>query len=166
MASANREPLDLRDSDAIDVGYAMSFHVLLRAIEEAMPDDAVLCLEGESTAPEVAAFLCEHESAEPRELVATSTRSTAVFHLPLANGNLARLRLLAEDFVSSEVASHLAVYRGDEVLLWAHAAGSGSVQLARSLPPATAERFRTALGSTFRPHRRSRWRRLRRARDE
>jgi hypothetical protein len=166
MASANREPLDLREEDAIDVGYATSFHVLLRAIEASMPDDAILYLEGEATAPAVAAFLREHAAAEPRELVANSTRSTAVFHLPLADGNLGRLRLLAEDFIASEVASHLVVYRGDEVLLWAHQAGSGSVQLARSLPPAASERFRSALGSTFRPHQRSRWRSLRRARHE
>ena len=92
---------------------------------------------------------CASTRPPTRELVANSTRSTAVFHLPLADGNLARLRLLAEDFVSSEVASHLAVYRGDEVLLWAHDAGDGSLLLARSLPDETLEHFRTALGGTL-----------------
>ncbi len=166
MASANREPLDLRDEDALDLGYALDFHILLRAIEQAMPDDATLCLEGETTAREVAAFLREHEAPERRALVANTPRAAAVFHLPLADGNLARLRLLAEDFIASEIANHLAVYRGDEVLLWAHEAGSGSVQLARSLPPETVASFRAALGTTLRPRKRSRWLGLRRARDD
>ena len=164
MAGADGEPLDLRDQDAIDLGYALDFHILLRAVDQAMPEDAVLCLEGD-TDPAVAVFLRAHAAADPRELIPNAPMPAAVFHLPLAHGALGRLRVLAEDFIASEVASHLVVYRGDEVLLWAHDAGSGRVLVARSLPPETVERFRSALGATLRPPRRSRWRRLRRARD-
>jgi hypothetical protein len=48
------------------------------------------------------------------------------------------------------VADHLVVYRGEEVLLWAHDAGAGRVRLSRSLAPETVERFRLALGDSLR----------------
>jgi hypothetical protein len=167
MASANRQPLRLRDADAIDLGYGIDFHILLRAIDEVMPKDATLALEGDATAPVVAAFLREHEPANPRELVANASGRVVVFHLPLAGDNLAQLRLLAEDCASPEVAFHLAVYRDEEVLLWAHDAGDGSILLAKSLPPETVERFRSALGASLRPYPRQRWSGLlRRSRDK
>ncbi len=164
--SANRQPLDLDHERAIDLGYATDFHILLRAIDEALPRDGILVLEGDATAPAVAQFLREHAADEPRALRANARGPVVVFHLPLAHGNLGRLRLLAEDFASPEIAFHLAVYRGEEVLLWAHDAGAGAVLLADSLPPETVERFRTALGTTLRPYRRYRWFGLRQARDE
>ncbi|HET6172635.1 MAG TPA: hypothetical protein VFD90_08520 [Gaiellales bacterium] len=166
MASDRPPPLDLRPEDAIDLGYATDFHILLRAIDEAMPEDAILVLEGDATAPAVAAFLREHEAADRRELVPNSPGKVQVFHLPLAHGNLSRLRLqVAEGCASPEIAFHLAVYREDEVLLWAHDAGDGSVLLALSLPDETIERFRAALGATLRPYVRYRWFGLRRVRD-
>ena len=168
MANANRQPLDLRDRDAIDLGYGIDFHTLLRAIDDAMPKDAILALKGDAMAPAVAAFLREHEAADPRELVANASGKVVVHHLPLANDNLVRLRVLAEDCASPEVAFHLAIYRDDEVLLWAHDAGDGSLLVAKSLPPETVERFRSALGATLKryPARRYGWFRLRRVRDE
>ena len=145
-----QQPLDLRAEAAIDLGYATDFHILLRAIDEVMPEDAVLCLDGAETAPAVAAFLREREPAVTPAMRPNSHAQTAIFHLPLADGNLAGLRLLAEDHPAPEIASHLAVYRGREVLLWAHDAGDGSVLLARSLPEETIERFRAALGASLR----------------
>jgi hypothetical protein len=150
----DQQPLDLRAEAAVDLGYATDFHILLRAIDEVMPEDAVLCLEGTATAPAVAAFLREREPAVTPAMAPNSHAPTAIFHLPLGDGNLAALRLLAEDHPSPEIASHLAVYRGREVLLWAHDAGDGSVLLARSLPEETIERFRSALGASLRLPRR------------
>jgi hypothetical protein len=110
----------------------------------------VLCLDGATTAPAVAAFLREREPAVTPAMAPNSHAKSAIFHLPLADGNLAALRLLAEDHPALEIASHLAVYRGREVLLWAHDAGDGSVLLARTLPEETIERFRAALGTSLR----------------
>jgi hypothetical protein len=153
MADA-QQTLDLRAEAAIDLGYATDFHILLGAIDEVMPEDAVLYLEGETTAPAVAAFLREREPAEAPAMAANTHARSAAFHLPLADRNLAALRLLAEDHPSPEIASHLAVYRGRDVLLWAHDAGGGPVLLARSLPDETVEHFRTALGGSLRPPKR------------
>jgi hypothetical protein len=151
-----REPLNTM----LDLGLALDFHILLRAIDQAMPEGATLALGGDTTAPAIEAFLLAHRAPEPGELALDGV----VYHLE--KGNLGQLRLLAEDCVSFEVASHLAVYRGDEVLLWAHDAGSGSLLVAATLPPETVERLRAALGTTLKPHPRYRWFGLRRVRDE
>jgi hypothetical protein len=153
MAS-DQQPLDLRAAGAIDIGYATNFHLLLRAIDEVMPVDAVLFLDGPATAPSVAAFLRQREPGDPPAMAPNSHGETALFHLPLADGNLKALRLLAEDHPSGEIASHLAVYRDRDVLLWAHDAGGGHVLLASSLPDETIECFRAVLGSTLRQPRR------------
>jgi hypothetical protein len=166
MRGEQREPLDLRGEDVLDLGMALDFHILLRAIDQAMPTDATLALEGGATAPAIQEFLLAHQAPDPRELVAGARGKVVVFHLPLADGNLGQLRLLAEDCVSSEVALHLAVYRGDTVLLWAHDAGGGSLLVAGSLPPETVDRLRAALGPTLKPHPRYRWFGLRRVRDQ
>jgi hypothetical protein len=161
--AGDQDTLALRGVDAIDAGYVIDFHILLRAIEQAMPGDAVLFLEGTSTAPAVAAFLREHEIADPPAMAANERGFSERFHLPLEQ--LAPLRLLAEDHPSPEIASHLAVYRDRDVLLWAHDAGYGLVQVSRSLPDETIERFRTALGTAIRPPKRYGFFRLFRARD-
>jgi hypothetical protein len=121
---------------------------LLAAVDDAMPKDAVLYLEGGSIAPEIAAFLAARPALEPREVARGTIWPTArTFHVPLTA--LPEVRALAERHAAPEVCDHLVVYRGDEWLLWAHDAGYGYVQLARSLPVETVERFRLALGDAL-----------------
>lgn len=151
---ADTRPLALRTSDAIHLGAATDFHILLRAIDEALPEEAILVLEGASIAPAVADFLRAH-AAPTREIASFGTARAPAFHLPLAD--LRQLRTIAEDHLRSEVASHLAVYRGDEILLWAPQAGDGVVSLATTLPGDAIELFRRALGASLkRPARRRR----------
>lgn len=156
--------LELRAADAIDLGSATDFHILLRAIDASMPDDATLVLEGAAIAEPVAAFLRARKAATQREVASFGVPRARAYHLPLAGGALRELRTIAEDHLRSEVASHLAVYRGEDVLLWAPLAGDGVVSLARSLPDETIERFRQALGPSLR--RRSRRRLFSRARHD
>ena len=146
--AGDQERLSLRDADAIDVGYVTDFHILLRAIHEAMPPDAVLFLEGPGTAPAIADFLHRHAASEAPLMEANSRHPTDRFHIPLRH--LAALLLLAEDHPSPEIAFHLAVHRDREVLLWAHDAGFGRVLVARSLSDDAIERFRDALGAAIR----------------
>jgi hypothetical protein len=146
--------LELRDSDAIDLGTATDFHTLLRAIDEALPHDATLLLEGGSIAAPVAAFLQAHAAPEPRAVASFGTPRTPAFHLPL--DDLRALRTIAENHLRFEVATHLAVY-GDAILLWAPRAGDGVVSLSLTLPDETIEAFRSALGPTLRRPSRRRW---------
>jgi hypothetical protein len=155
MAGEHEPPAELRGAEGIDLGYATDFHILLRAIDAAMPEDATLYLEGNEIAPAVARFLREHDLVMRREIA--SERGVGAFHLPLADGALRELRILAEDHLRFEVASHLAVYRFDETLMWARDAGDGIVTLATSLPDEAIERFREALGSTLRRPKRRTW---------
>jgi hypothetical protein len=146
--------LELRSADAIDLGSATDFHILLRAIDETLPHDTVLLLEGTAIAAPVAAFLRANAAPEPHEVASFGTPRAPAFHLPLSE--LADLRTLAEDHLRSEVATHLAVYR-DDILLWAPRAGDGVVSITRALPDETIGAFRTALGTTLKQPSRRRW---------
>ena len=146
-----KEPLRLSDDDAVVVGYVKDFYDLLRVIDEVMPKDAVLFLEGTSIVPDVAAFLDARQPAD-RPAIEPNTRwpKPRSFHLPLAGANLRELRALAEGHAEPEVADHLVVYRAFEVLLWAHDAGAGYVSLSRALPDETIEQFWNSLGGALR----------------
>lgn len=148
MAS-HRPPLRLSDEDAIDVGDATDLYELLRAIDEAMPNDAILYLEGTSIAPGICEFLAGRAAAESPDVEPNTVwPKPRFFHLPLTGSNLGELQSLAKEHAEPEVADHLVVHRRGEVLLWAHDAGAGRVHLCRSLSPETIEQFRTALGAT------------------
>jgi hypothetical protein len=144
-------PLILSDADALEIGYVTDLYELLRAIDEAMPKDAVLYVEATAIAPDVASFL-ETRSARDRRQITPNTLwpKPKVFHMPLTGENLAEFRDLAERHAEPEVADHLVVYRGEDVLLWAHDAGDGYVDIARDLSESIVEAFRDALGDAIR----------------
>jgi hypothetical protein len=146
------EPLRLPEHEAITVGYVANFYELLRAIDETMPKEAVLCLEGRPVS-EVKAFLEQRQAAD-RPPIAPNTiwPKPSFFHLPLNGSNLRDLRLIADHRAEPEVADHLVVYRGNDVLLWAPDAGHNDVWLTRSLPEETINRFRETLAGALREH--------------
>ena len=144
-------PLILSDADALEVGYVTDLYALLRAIDEAMPKDAVLYVEATAIAPDVASFLGTRTAQDRRQITPnTLWPKPKVFHLPLTGKNLAEFRNLAEKHAEPEVADHLVVYRGEDVLLWAHDAGDGYVDVARGLSEPILEAFRDALGDAIR----------------
>ncbi len=147
----DRAPLILKDADALEIGYVTDLYRLLRAIDEAMPKDAVLYLEASAIAPDVASFLESRPAQDRREIKAnTLWPKPKVFHIPLTGDNLAQLRNLAEKHAEPEVADHLVVYRGEDVLLWAHDAGYGYVNVASDLSESIVEVLRDALGDAIR----------------
>lgn len=152
MLRAVDEPLRLTEADTVVVGYVSDFYALLRAVDETMPKDSTLCLEGTSIASDVVAFL-ERRQAPVQSAIAPNTLwpKPWFFHLSLAGADLSKLRELAEHHAEPEIADHLVVYRGGRVLLWAHDAGYGYVEVSDSLPEETIERLREALGSALRP---------------
>jgi hypothetical protein len=147
-------PLLLTEDDAVTIGYVTDFHQLLRAIDEVMPKDAVLYVEGTSVAPEVVSFLESRPAQNPCAIKAnTLWPKPKVFHIPLTGDNLAEFRKLADKHAAPEVADHLVVYRGESVLLWAHDAGYGSVDIARTWSESIVEPLRKALGNAVRRQR-------------
>lgn len=107
-------------------------------------------MEATAIAPDVAAFL-ETRGAPDRRQIQPNTLwpKPKVFHLPLSGQNLAEFLALAESHAEPEVADHLVVYRGAEVLLWAPDAGAGYVEVARALPEPTVHARRDALGQAI-----------------
>lgn len=148
---SNNEPLRYPAEGALEIGYVRDFYALLRAIDVAMPSEAILCLEGASIVDEVATFVEEHSASNPRELERNeNSRKSRRHHMSLAGKNLSGLREIADHHAEPEVASHLMVYRDDSVLLWAHDAGYGYVQLSKSLGDETVAAFTAELGSGLR----------------
>ena len=120
--------LRFAEGDYDVLGYVDDFHALLRAIDVAMPKDASLRVEGGPgvIAPDVETFLRSRPSADPRPIAHnTIWPAPLTFDVSLAGATMAGLRDLAERHAEPEVCDHLVVYRGDELLLWAHDAGDG-----------------------------------------
>jgi hypothetical protein len=144
------EGLRLRDEDAVEVGYVSDLYELLSAIDEAIPKDATLCLEGRPVS-EIRDYVELRAAVRPPKIEPGTIWPRQQFlHLPLEGANLAGLRALAERHAEPEIADHLMVYRDDEVLLWAPDAGDGLVVLAKSLPETTITYFRAVLGAAMR----------------
>jgi hypothetical protein len=132
------------------IGYVSNLHELLRAIDEAMPTDATLYMEGDSIVPEIRDYLASRRSPAPRNIWRGSTgRKQKIFHIPLAETNLAELRELAEHHAAPEICDHLVVYRDDQILLAAYDAGDNFVEVSRSLLEETVAQLRVALGGAL-----------------
>ena len=143
--------LELREEDAIQLGYVRDLDALLRAVEEAMPHDATLYIEGRPIAAEIEALL-ETRHADAHEEVARHTLwpRPKTFHVPLAGTTVSELRALASNHADPEVCDHVVVYRDGAVLLSAHDAGFGYVYVNRELPTEVIDRLRLILAPTKR----------------
>lgn len=142
------EGISLREEDAINLGYVGDLYALLRGIEGAMPDDAVLYVEGTAIAPEIEEVLRAH-AVEP---VAHVTRGTIwpgprSFHVPTTAVLLRRLCELADRHAAHEICDHLVVYRDGQVLLSAYDAGAETVWVRRDLPEKDLARLRELLSA-------------------
>ena len=134
------------DAGSLRLGRVEDFYALLGAIDEAMPRDATLYLEGTSFAPEVKDFLTSRPAPDVHGVApGTLYSKPEAYHLPLKDPNLAELRSIAKRHAEPEVADHLAVYRGNELLLTAYDAGNDDVYVARSLSEETLQTLRRAL---------------------
>lgn len=139
-------PFRFGESDSVLVAYVTDLYKLLRAIDESMPKDAILYLEGRSFAAQVKSFLASRPAAAQRDIArGTVYPVPETFHMSLEGRNLAELRALAEHYAEPEICDHLAVYRDDELLLTAHDAGDGEVYVARSLPGETVRQLQLEL---------------------
>jgi hypothetical protein len=142
--------LRFEDERFVALGYVRGLHELLRAIDEAMPEDAVLYLEGKP-ARDVKEFLNTRSVSAPIEVErGTVWPKQEVFHLPLVGTNLAELRQLADQHAGPEICYHLVVYREDEALLWAHDAGAGYVLVSKALSAETTSHLERLLASALR----------------
>ena len=137
---------DFKQADVIDLGRVRRLDTLLEALDAGMPADAVVYVEGTTFAADVHAALAALPSI-PKEQRRTDLRGTLLpvpesFHVPVRGGVLHVLRELEQRHASAEVCTHLAVYRGDEILALAHDAGDAPLFVGRTLAPDAVERMR------------------------
>lgn len=126
------------------IGTVRDLYALLQAIDEVVPTDTVLYVEGTSIAPEIKSFFAAHSIAGSMQLpLATMFPRPETFHVALDPGVLTALRTLADAHAEPEILDHLAVYRGDSVLLWAPDAGSSEVLVSQKYAPAIMARLKS-----------------------
>ncbi len=146
----NETELRFAEDEYAELGYVSDLRVLIRAIDAAMPKSAIIYIEGDSIVPEVASFLTSHLASEPRDVwPGSSSRRSRAFHVHLTGTNLAELSVLADSYAAPEVCDHVAVYKGDELLLTAYDAGENYVEVSKSLPDETIQHLRAALGAAL-----------------
>lgn len=149
-----REGLRFEEGESLLLGRVSDLYELLRAIDEVLPEDTILYLENTSFAPAVRRFL---DALPPEPTVLAQIASGTLYpepetlHLPLRGSNLTKLRELAEHLAEPEICDHLAVYRNDALLLTAHDAGDGEVEVGPHLPDETRRRFERSLGHALEP---------------
>jgi hypothetical protein len=146
-AAGSRKGIPLQVERPISLGPIRDLYALLATIDDVMPAESVLYLEGTSIVPEIRAFLQSH-GAEKTQSVARGTLwpRPRSYHLPLSGSNLSQLRQLAARHAEPEICDHLVVYQADQVLLSAYDAGSSHVYVSRDLLPETVEALRRRLG--------------------
>lgn len=137
---------DFKQADVIDLGCVRRLDTLLEALDAGMPPDAVLYVEGVAFADDVRAAIAALPSV-PKEQRRNDLRGTLLpmpdtFHIPVRSGVLGIMRELEQRHASAEVCTHLAVYRGDEILALAHDAGDAPLFVGRTLAPDAVERMR------------------------
>jgi hypothetical protein len=118
----------LNEDAAVDVGKVSDLQALLGAIGSIASPSSHLYVEGTSIAPDVLDFLSTNKSA-PRLEVAQHTGwpRPQKFHLRATPEILQKLSFLAEHHADREIATHLALYDADGILVEAHDVGDGHV---------------------------------------
>lgn len=140
---------DFKQADVIDLGRVCRLDTLLEALEAGMPADAVVYIEGDAFADEVRAALAAlppvSEDQRRKDLRGTLWPSPSSFHLRVGSGVLGLLRQFEKRHASPEVCTHLAVYRGDEILALAYDAADGALLVGRAIVPGAVEKMRNII---------------------
>jgi len=141
--------------DLEKVGRVDDLGRLLECIQQVLPKDAVLYLEGSRRhmAAELRDFLEENPSPHIADVPkGTVWPKSAKYYLQANYPNLNRLRAIESRYPQPEVCDHLVVYRGDEVLITAYDAGAGDVFVSPRLPAGDLAQIRRILLASHHEH--------------
>lgn len=122
---------------------------ILEAIQEVLPDDAVLYLEGSRRAmtPELLELLEANPSADRREVNrGTVWPRSSKFHVPASAAIIQRIRDIEAYHAEPEICDHLVVYRDGKVLLTAYDTWDAEVWVSKAVSEADREAIRRILG--------------------
>jgi hypothetical protein len=125
--------------------------LFLRALAGLVPSGAVLYLEGGTPPPTVHTYLEERAARDIRPVeMGTIWPRPAQFHMAATAENLLGLADLAEHCASPEIAVHLHVYAGGEILLeWYDAFFDDPIYVSGAVPEHAVQAFCDRLGVTY-----------------
>lgn len=151
MSHEEREGLSLnRAVPWWAVGEVTEFPRFLRQLPPLFSEDALLCLQGTNTQPDVEEFLAQRKGPVISKIaLGTIWPRPSVFHMPLNLDNLSRLAAIAEQRVIPEICDHLHVYRGDTVLLEAWDVLDGFISLSGQISEELVKVFCGELGCLY-----------------
>lgn len=140
--------LMLRGKEARLVLYSGDVRALLRGIKDVLPPDAILYIEGPKDP--LVIHLLEANRATTREKIQVGTLwpRAEFYHLPNDERVIEHLIGLAAHLAAPEVADHLVVYRGPQVLVAAYDLGNEQLSISHDLGEERYRRFLESIGGT------------------
>jgi hypothetical protein len=123
----------------------------LRALPILVSSDGFLFLEGGAYSDALRDFLkSETVEVSPRPALGTVWPRQGYAAIPATARVLGALAALSEGLPSSEVCTHLHVFRGEKVLLSGYDAFSGEFWLSADVPEEKVRSFAETIGGTYR----------------
>lgn len=140
--------LILSEERARRVCYSGDLGLLLSGIRNALPRDATLYIEGPRNTAVINVLVKNPARARQKIQVGTLWPRAAAYHVPNDEQLIEHLIELAERMASPEIADHLVVYRGEQVLVSAYDVGDEEVWVSRDLGEDSFRRFLDIVGGT------------------
>jgi hypothetical protein len=152
VPASERKGIDLGDTPAWEISPPRDAADFLRAISLLAPPESVLYLEGGSPPAEVRAYLANNAATRITKVtMGTIWPRPETFHVSISPRSLEGLAQLADRHALPEIAIHLHVYKGTEVLLqWYDAGDDDPLLVSKQIPEETVREFCRRLGVTYR----------------
>lgn len=149
-AKSRSDGIVLGAPPAWEVAAPKNTTLFLRTLPSSFSSDCVLYLEGYPD-DRLREYLEQRPATNTTEVAkGTVWPRPQIFHMPTTPENIEGLALVVENLHPSDIADHLHVYRGNEVLLQCYDFFAGCpILLSRSLPEDKIRSFCEALQTTY-----------------
>jgi sugar phosphate isomerase/epimerase len=152
MPAQERQGIRLQGWPRWEVQPVRDVARFLRACAELAPPDAVLYLEGGRPPPEIRAYLAARAAQDTCNVApGTIWPRPARFHVTATRDHLRGLAELARHCAAPEIAVHVHLYAGGQVLLeWYDAFFDDPLYVSNTVPETSVQRFCTAAHTIYR----------------
>ncbi|UCH36263.1 MAG: hypothetical protein JSV65_07890 [Armatimonadota bacterium] len=150
VPAEERHGIELGPGPHWEVSSTKDYREFFRALPDLVPEGSVLYLEGCALAREIRLYAYTRAARETSKVaMGTIWPRPKVLHIPVTRENLAGLAQLAEHHAEPEVADHVHVYKGDEVLLEWYDAPDHPLSISTEIPEDKVMQFCARLGVTY-----------------
>ena len=122
----------------------------LLALRDLVPEDAILLLEDGAHDAELREFFRERAVPSQSPVPKGTFGRTEDAHLPATHPNLTDLAEISERHAEPEIAIHVHVYKGDDILLQWHDALDDPMYVSKGIPEDKVKAFAAALAVDYR----------------